>query len=109
MAMAKTQDNRRGVHLSVRVAADIHEELIRRAALNRQSVTNAVDRYLAIGLDYRSAIVWGGPAALTVFEAMATVVRANPRWLDDPDIFAGVREQLIGIIDLMRPNQGEAA
>ena len=115
MVKAKT-DNRRGVHLSVRVAADVHEALIRRASLNRQSVTNAVDRLLQQALHTGSLLdqvfdlAYRDPhlvaLLMTMCEAMRDTLiasKAEPGWVNDPSAFEEIASAAHDILNAYRP------
>jgi hypothetical protein len=115
MAKAKT-DNRRGVHLSVRVAADVHEALIRRASLNQQSVTNTVDRLLQQALHTGSLLgqvfdlSYRDPQLVAVLMTMGEAMRdtliaskAEPGWVNDPSAFEEIASAAHDILNAYRP------
>jgi hypothetical protein len=104
----ETIDKRRGTPLSVRIASDIHKRITARAAQADQSVTNAVERALLLGLEKQREWDRDAPSLASLFDGMTDVARAHPAWLSDATVFEHVRHEWLKIIDLFGPH-GESA
>jgi hypothetical protein len=95
---------RRGTPLSVRIASDIHKRITDRADEADQSVTNAVERALLLGLEKQREWERFAPSLTSLFDGMTDVARDNPTWLIDPAVFERVRDQWVEMINVFHPN-----
>jgi hypothetical protein len=95
---------RRGTPLSVRIASDLHDRIVRRAAEADQSVTDAVERALLLGLERQREWQWEQSVSYaslnSLFEVLTGIVRDNPKWLDDDAIFAEIKKTFIAAIEV---------
>jgi hypothetical protein len=103
MARTGSRGGTHGEHLSVRVPSDLHAALKRQALNNNMTLSAAITRALAVGLDHRVLAYEARHSAHGMFEAMNAVIQANPAWHSGPEQFASVRQELINIIDLLDP------
>ena len=105
---AEADDNRRGVHINARLPNDLWEELDRRAKRHRLTFTDALRRYLTLGLDYRVVAHAGGEEVVSLHQTMQDITRQagqeiGPQWYRDPDSFEVIKARLVAVIDLYNP------
>jgi len=99
----ETINKRRGTPLSVRIATDLHQWIVAQAARADQSVTDAVERTLLLGRERQRELEWEASRSYaslrSLFDEMTEIVRANPKWLDNPAISKAVRDSFVAAID----------
>src|ERR1700690_440830 len=98
-----------GVPITVRIPADIDDELNRVVIRTKMTKSAAVMRYLAIGLDYRVRRHAGGDAVISLHQTLQDITRAAsdaaPRWYTSPESFKEIRDQLVAAIDIFAPEE----
>jgi hypothetical protein len=103
---------RRGVPLSVRIRADLHDRLTARAAADEKSMTQTVERMLDLGfLEDRRL---GGPSLISLFLAASEIARSQSyaaglseeefqaaHWAKNPKLIERIAENFSGLVRMM--------
>ena len=107
-----TKPDRRGIQLGARIAPDIVALLKRQAQRSGQSITNTVERAVMLGLAKQQEWEVGRnveykESLTSLFDTMTDIVKDNPKWLDNSEIFKAVKETFIEAIEAFDPFSGD--